>query len=280
MTSGLSAKEHENLRAELHLRAVVPSLEDLVRWNPGVLKGFEEEDAIFALSFPEAKASTVRWSAHGLTTERKSEKLFSTDRAAMVTELRLRFWSARHVNRTFDGLTKFPPLPVGGWAGLGRSGEFEKLTEALRLVLEPSVGDLKDSTFLERHVLQNFSIALRSVRVLLSLDPTSRQLATQLPYGVYEFAVNTKHFGRVRWAIRREADKCDYFIPTDEAVPLVRLTFASAEVLYQLLNQKLDQMAAVAVADIKLEGLAPAADVMGLVLERVEKYLPMRQPKP
>jgi hypothetical protein len=164
--------------------------------------------------------------------------------------------------------------------GLGRSKEFETLTEALRQVLEPSVGDLKNTRFFERHTLQNFSIALRAVRVLLSLDPASRQLATQLPYGIYEFAVNTEHFGKVRWAIRREAAQCDYFIPTDEAMPLVRLTFASAEVLYQSLNQKLDQMAAVAVGDIKVEGLAPAADVMGLVLERVEKYLPMRQPKP
>jgi hypothetical protein len=180
----------------------------------------------------------------------------------------LGFASCAHLNKMFDG--KGNPVPLWGFTKIGfLTGTFTKLTERMAYFLKPTDELLADPDYLALNTRLTLNTAAFAVPVLLEHDPDCRHLRHALNDGTIGIKVLPDgpsvglHLGLSGvWAEKGElADPSGLILMRD-------LPTASA-----YLNGKLDTFSAATKGEVQIWGQIGKIEAVGLVLDRVPKYL-------
>ncbi len=250
---------NERVKAHLNLYAVLPNLEELVRFDPETQRLIETWDigVTFSVSGGPQAHVAVR---NGQCTVARGN--------AQPTNVKLWFTSPEHLNKMFDG--KANPIPLKGFTRLGfMSKEFSKLTDRLEHFLRASdevLADEETFAFVTGCMLYT---AIFGLAELAEHDPDVADLASHVPSGTAEFkilpagpAVHLTHANGRFTAAKGEA-----------AEPNVRMAFRDVRVCNDLLNGKIDAFAALGRGDVVITGFLPLADQLNAMLEYLEPYL-------
>jgi hypothetical protein len=248
----------DRITAHLHLHAVLPRLEDLVRLCPEAreeLRGLELTLEFVVLGGPSAHlriregALSVAPGPYGFPA------------------LRLFFLSCGRLNRMFAG-EKVIPLPLGGLHQLPRVKRFEKLTAILTRYLKPSEADLADPVFRRRHVELSLLTGLAAACQVGAQDPAVGRVMGALHDGTIQYRVpgGPSAHVRVRQGVL-EAAAGEVADPT-AVVELRDLEFAVA-----LIQGKIDSFSAVGAGHVRMHGDLMLADEFNALFDRVGLYL-------
>jgi hypothetical protein len=180
----------------------------------------------------------------------------------------LGFASCAHLNKMFDG--KGNPIPLWGFTKIGfLTGTFTKLTERMAHFLKPTDELLADPEYLTLNTRLTLNTAAFAVPVLLENDPECRHLRHTLRDGTIGIKVLPDGPsvglrlgpGGVRASKGEPADPSGLILMRD-------LPTASA-----YLNGKLDTFSAATKGEVQIWGQIGKIEAVGLVLDRVPKYL-------
>ena len=264
MASGIP---FQSLLARLHLLAVLPALQDLVQLSP------------------EARALAQGWNfslrlrlggPHGATATLVSPgdgSLTVHGHSDVPAKLTLRFLSAAQLNRTFLNRRALPPLPTAGFWNVARVGPFTKLAKLLDGVLQPAPDVLvRDAALREIHLRLLFRVLLGAIPVLAEGDPVARHTLSHTPDGTAEIrAPGMDLVGWTKWSRGRMSGGLGTL--PGGGIPDVAITFVDRSTVEAALLGTLDPNAAVGHGKVVVQGLVPLADSLGVVMDRVERYL-------
>ena len=262
MSSGLP---FQNLLARLHLHAVLPALEDLVKLSPearALAEGWNFSLRLRLGGRDGAVASLVSPGDGSLTVH---------PHADVPARLTLRFLSAVQLNRTFLNRRALPPVPTAGFWNVARVGPFTKLAKLLDAALQPAPGALGDPAFRERHVRLLFRVLLGAIPVLADGDPVARHTLSHTPGGTAE--IRAPSLGLVGWARWSQGRMTGGPGTAPGGPPDVVITFTDRETADAALLGSLDPNAAVGLGKVDVRGLVPLADGLSVAMDRVEYYL-------
>jgi len=252
---------YSDVRARLNLLAVLPSLEDVVRDDPEMRALVSAARLTIRFSVAGGPSISVRF-AGGVCTVGPGAA------GGPGPTVRLVFTSASHLNRMFDGASQ--PIPLWGFNHLGfLKNEFTELSDRMAYYLTPSEELLEHPGYLAMNTLLTLNTAAFAVPVLLGHDPDCIPLRHGLTQGTVVIKVlpNGPAVSLVCGASGVIPVKGE--LPHPSALVLLRdLPTASA-----FLNGKLDTFAAAVTGDVQIWGRIGMVDTLGLVLDRVPKYL-------
>ena len=247
--------------ARLHLHAVLPALEDLVRLSDPARRLIEGWDFSLRMQLAGGPASTVVSENGRLTVHRD---------ATHAARLVLLFLSASQLNRTFLNQKALPPLPVAGFWRIAKVRPFTALTKLLDQALQPSPEALSEPAFRQLHLRLLFKVLLGAIPVIGSQDGPSRHSLSHTPPGLAEIRAPALEVGGwADWTGSRLTSGAG----SPPRAPDVIITFCDSETTDAALLGKLDPNAAVGLGKVDVRGLVPLADGLSLVMDRVEGYL-------
>lgn len=165
------------------------------------------------------------------------------------------------------------PLVVRGWFHPFVLARLAKLFLRFQRLLKPRPGDLRDDETRLLHVRLALAVALFSLAEVGKEDRMARQILADSPTGAVRFSVRgtdleaTVENGPDGLRPQRGGH-------VGKEVCRASVTFDSSKVAMEILTRKADAHGAVALGQIKVEGLVPLADSVNHVLDRVALYLP------
>jgi len=247
---------HDTLLARLHMEALLP-----------VIRFFIEET-------PEGKAVTeswqdwhweMRWHVMGIG---KTTLLFDRATVGVACQprrLHLLFLSPFQLNSIFLKKGFSLPLPLSGFSLLfSHLPRFQSLADQFEKIMR---GNRHENAPLR--CLLAIKTAILSAAVLAECEQESHDLISGCTPGLALFKLGQTNLGWIRWDGRHATGGLD----TLPEPPTVTVSFTSTALLQAALDGQLDQLAAVGLCDIQVCGLAPLADVLGLIMDRANKYL-------
>jgi hypothetical protein len=244
-----ASKSNDEVAAHLCLEAVLPAFEELTlvseaarsliaRWKCAIEFAVRDDGAA-TVSFDEGKISVAsgRSSAPALS---------------------LLFLSPRHLVNQFSGRGIGVPLLKRGFFRLKNLFRFQRLGK----IFEEEV---------ERQPRLLLSVAVAAIRSLSEHDEEVREILRYAPTGVAELGVPANDLfawvelknGRVDSGRGRAPHPAD-----------VKIEFRNEEIALAALRGELDELAATGSGDLRVRGLIPLAEIVGVVAERVNRYLP------
>jgi hypothetical protein len=264
----------DDVRARLNLFAVLPNLEDVVRDDPEMRALVAETRVTVRFTVANGPSTAVRFAGGTCSVgpRPQGDEAGGSGGAGKSggsgPTVRLAFTSAAHLNKMFDGASQ--PIPFWGFNHLGfLKNQFTELTDRMAYYLSPTDELLSHPGYLAMNTLLTLNTAAFAVPVLLGHDPDCIPLRHGLAQGTVVIKV----------------------LPEGPAVSLVcgasgvlpvkgELTHPSALVLLRdlatanaFLGGRLDTFAAAVTGDVQLWGRVAMVDTLGLVLDRVGKYL-------
>jgi hypothetical protein len=286
------------IRARLNLFAVLPNLEDVVRDDPEMKALVSDARLTIRFSVAGGPSTSVRFAGgvctvgpddHGPppvpavtpASEGPAAEGPAGEAGPAVTgaagpaaaggsgpTVRLAFTSAAHLNRMFDGASQ--PIPLWGFNRLGfLKKEFTELSDRMAYYLTPSRELLSHPGYLAMNTLLTLNTAAFAVPVLLDHDPDCMPLRHGLTQGTIVIKVlpDGPAVSLVCGASGVIPVKGE--LPHPSALVLLRdLPAANA-----FLNGELDTFAAAVTGEVQIWGRIGMVDTLGLVLDRVPKYL-------
>ncbi len=274
---------YDDVRARLNLLAVLPNLEDVVAGDPEMrelVAGARITVKFNVAGGPKAWVRLVdgvctvgegtgpgkrEAGAAGAPADGGGAAGAAAPSAPSVV---LAFASAKHLNKMFDGSSQ--PVPLWGFTHLGfLQGPFSELTDRLAYYLAPSDELLAHPGYLAMNTRLTMNTAAFAVPQLLATDPDCMPLRHGLAHGTIVLKVlpDGPAVSLVCGASGVLPVKGE--LPHPSALVLL----PSLQVANDFLNGKLDTFAAVAKGDIAIWGRIGLVDTLGLVLDRVPKYL-------
>jgi hypothetical protein len=250
------------VKARLNLLAVLPNLEDVVRDDPEMHRLVGDARLVVRFVVARGPDAFVRF-ADGACTVGEGTPADGHDPSIV-----LYFASASHLNRMFDG--KAPPIPLRGLRRLKfLQGPFTELTERMGYYLTPTDELLDHPGYLAMNTRLTLNTAAFAVPQLLDGDPDCRPLRHALSRGTVVLKVlpdgPSVHIVFGPSSARPGRGE----LPDPSALVLL----PSLQIANDFLNGKLDTFAAVAKGDVEIWGQIGLIDALGLVLDRVGKYL-------
>ena len=261
----------DDVRARLNLYAVLPNLEDVVAGDPEMNELVAGANITVKFAVANGPGTSVRFAGGACTVgpQPAREEAGGAGAAGPAgPTVRLVFTSAAHLNRMFDGTSQ--PIPLWGFNHLGfLKNQFTELTDRMGYYLAPTPELLSHPGYLAMNTQLTLNTAAFAVPVLLGHDPDCIPLRHGLAHGTIVIKV----------------------LPDGPAVSLVcgasgvlpvkgALTHPSALVLLRdlrtanaFLNGELDTFAAAVTGEVLISGHVDMIDALGLVLDRVGKYL-------
>jgi hypothetical protein len=252
----------EAVRARLHLWAVLPNLEDVVRYDPEMAQLVGERHVTVQFRVARGPAAYVRIADGACTVGRGS-----APGGAAGERVLLWFASPRHLNKMFDG--KGQPIPLKGFKQLGfLKKEFTQLTDRMAHCLKPTEQLLQDPAYLALNTRLTLNTAMRAVPELLAHDPEARHFRAALASGsiALEVMPDGPNVGLLLGPDIRPVEG-------DIEKPSALIRMRSLGIANAFLNGRLDTFAAVARGDVEIWGQIPKVDALSLVLDRIPKYL-------
>ena len=262
---------YDDVRARLNLLAVLPNLEDVVAGDAEMRALVSDARLTIRFSVAGGLSTSVRF-ADGVCTVGPDHGpppvVAGGPAGGPGPTVRLAFTSAAHVNKMFDGASQ--PIPLWGFNHLGfLKKEFAELSDRMAYYLTPSDELLSHPGYLAMNTLLTLNTAAFAVPVLLAHDPDCMPLRHGLTQGTIVIKVLPEGPAvslvcGVSGVIPVKGE-----LPHPSALVLLRdLPTASA-----FLNGKLDTFAAAVTGEVQIWGRIGMVDTLGLVLDRVPKYL-------
>jgi hypothetical protein len=252
--------DRSRILANLHLHAVLPRLEDLVR--------LDEEARKIAQEMNLSVRFRVLGGPSRVVTVRRGRAESSGDPSARA-ELGLLFTSCDQLNNMFMEKPAVP-LPYKRIDKLGQMKQFTRLTEILARYLKPPEAELKDRVFKKRFVELTLLTGLAGAAQIAKYDSKVEHAVELLPHGTIQFSVLPDGpFAFVEVDpdknIRSGAGTIDN--------PSANLDISGVDLAAELLADRLDQFAALGSGDLRASGLLPLVDEFNALLDRVGKFL-------
>ncbi len=250
---------YDNILARLNLYAVLPNLEELVKNDSRAAELARSRDICVQFIVRGGPRAHIRF-CQGTCQFGQGPP--------QKTDVSLFFTSCGHLNRMFDGQAN--PVPLKGFSKIGfLTHEFKQITERLEYFLDSAQGDLQDASYRELNTLLTLHTAARAVTVLLEADPAARSLGAGLPDG----SLMMKVLPEGPAVALTFSDGSGVMEKGEAQSPLACMYIKDIPTASDLLNQKLDPFAAIALGDVKIRGLIPMIDTLDLILDRVPYYL-------
>lgn len=256
---------HDDVRARLNLLAVLPNLEDVVRDDPEMRALVSAARLTIRFSVAGGPSTSVRF-ADGVCTV--GPDIGPGAAGGPGPTVRLAFTSAAHLNRMFDGASQ--PIPLWGFNRLGfLKKEFTELSDRMAYYLTPSDELLAHPGYLAMNTLLTLNTAAFAVPVLLAHDPECMPLLHGLTQGTVVIKVLPHGPAASLVCGATGVIPVKGELPHPSALVLLRdLPTAS-----DFLGGKLDVFAAAVTGEVQIWGRIAMVDTLGLVLDRVPKYL-------
>ena len=245
--------------ANMHLYAVLPRLEELVRLD-------EEAERI---------AREMNITIHFLVNAGPSLYLTIADGKVSSSRVKGRksdaglfFYSCDQFNRMFLG-EKVIPLPFKGITKFKDLKKFTRLSEILTRYLKPSDADMADPAFRAKHVELTLMVGLAGAGEIAENDPKVRRIKEELRDGSILFSVLPD--GPTAHVVVEHGRIGIFNGPIDD--PSSTIEIRDVDLAVALLAGKVDTFAANGAGDIKASGFLPLADEFNALLDRVGLYL-------
>lgn len=249
-----------HLQARLFLHAVFPALNHVIHVSEPAQALLREHP--FSLSF--RTRSGIRASYH--FSEQGCDFL---ERDTALSGIALFFLSDKQAANTFLEKPALPPLPLRGFSELGRMKTFIALTGIMREWLEPTPERLTDPAFQPIFAKLSLGVALRGVRVLCRYERHCRNLLAEGPQGLVVFQVE----GQPPLWMNLVSDDLRCGSGEPPAAPAATVIFRDSDIAARAVLNQADTLAAVGRGEIEIHGLAPLADHLNALMERVEPYV-------
>jgi hypothetical protein len=246
--------------ANLHLHAVLPRLQDLVRLDDK------------ARSIASQMNLSVRFrvlNGPSVVIDIRNGVVSSSGDPKAGAQLGLLFASCDQLNNMFMEKPAVP-IPYKRLHKLAQMNNFTRLTKILTRYLRPSRSDLDDPDFKKKHVEMAFLTGLAGSAQIAKHDPKMEHTVRLLPHGSLQFSILPD--GPFAWAVV-DQDKNITSGPGKIDNPTADLEINGINVALDLLADRLDLFAAVGKGDIRASGLLPLGDELNALLDRVGKFL-------
>ncbi|MFP4357503.1 MAG: hypothetical protein ACLFRP_02670 [Puniceicoccaceae bacterium] len=248
--------------ASLFFRGVLPAFEDFLKCDPVARRilGGAGGDVVF--SDRSGRAACLSFGGNACVwSEVPGDKV-----AAHV-----RLGSEADVVRFIRGGAALPWL-AKGWSRPVLLSRLLRLFLRFRKLLKPDPRSLGDPDFRLLHVRLALAVALFSLAEVGRADPWARRMLEDCPDGTVCFRVGGTDLAA--WISKSPSG----LVPGRGGPGAGRsdavVGFASPKVAMEILTRKKDAHAAVALGEIRVDGLIPLADGIDHVLDRVARYLP------
>ncbi len=250
--------DRESVLAKCHLHAVLPLLEELVKYDDQAKKIIADWKGTVQFSCPGGFGEYIEFS------DGKAKAFRGTTQWPTVA---LWFFSPRELNKLFTGRGFTLPIP---WKGLTRPGMlkgFTELTKRLEYYMQTPQGELpkEHKAFVVKMKLYT---AVRAIKEVGENDPHVIPYAQKMANGVAELRIA----GGPAAHIKIQNGIISPVIGSAKKVNAL-MEFAGVDIAGDVFDDKIDAMAAIGAGDIKLEGMIPLVDNMNAILDRVSTYL-------
>ena len=246
--------------ANLHLHAVLPRLEELVK--------LDDEARSIAQQMKLRVRFKVRKGPSEVIEIVDGMVRSSSDPQARA-DLGLFFLSCEQLNNLFMDKRAIP-LPYKGLTQLRQMGRFSKLTGILTRYLKPSETDLKDPGFKKKHVEMLLMAGLAGAAEVARCDPMMEKVVDRLPWGTVQFSVLPD--GPYAYASVAE-DKTISVANGTVADPTTNLDINGVDMAAGVLAGTVDTFAAVGREDLRATGLLSLIDELNALLDRAGSLL-------
>jgi hypothetical protein len=257
-----NARANPAVLSRLYLGAVLPCLTDLSAQDPAARAILGDLDASIVLRIIGGPAVTLRL--------RSGHVLWENGSAAAPSVILL-FLNDRHLNAFFAGKTWALPLLAWGVWRMRLLARFSKLAGRLEAVLNGDAAVLATPDGRRMHARLSLIAAGLGLRALADGDEVARKTLRSLPFGLAAFSIEGDQ-GATIWFDHGSADNAAGWGEPPRR-PEVRVTFADITTAYAVMRDEIDMPAAIGCGQIKVEGLVPLADGLGVVMERLRIYL-------
>jgi hypothetical protein len=251
--------DYQSILAHLNLRAVLPNLETLVASDDQAAALAKKKNICIRFWVRNGPDAFVRF-------EQGACRVGHGDPGR--TDVLLFFMSCRHLNKMFDGQSN--PIPLKGVTKIGfLTKEFQAITDRMEYFLKPTEASINDPDYMALNTRLMMETAGRGIAVLCETDPMAKALAAGIPDGPVLMKVLPDGP-----AISLDFHGGQAQMTADEvAAPMACMFMKDGQIANNLLNQKLDPFAAIALGDVLIRGQTPMLDAMDLILDRIAHYL-------
>jgi hypothetical protein len=246
--------------ANLHLHAVLPRLEELVK--------LDDEARSIAQQMKLAVRFKVRRGPSEVVEIAEGAVRASSDPGAKA-DLGLLFLSCDQLNNLFMDKRAIP-VPYKGLTQLPQMRRFSKLSEVLTRYLKPAEADLKDPGFKKKHVEMALMAGLAGAAEVARYDRKMQKVVDRLPWGTAQFSVLPD--GPHAFVSVSRAKTISVTNGTI-ADPTATLDIHGVDMAAGVLAGTVDTFAAVGREDIRATGLLSLLDELNALLDRVGTLL-------
>jgi hypothetical protein len=251
----------KRIKARLYLDAVLPAFEDFMAQNEAAKEALG--DRCFSLSFQTSSGlrSYLHFAHRACSVTKTSAK---------KSDIVLHFLTEEQLNNEFEKSGFRLPIPLRGASRLADIKTFKALCTLFEASLRPSKEALQNPDFHDAHVALQLGIALRAAVILAEHEPRSKRILRENSEGLAHFSIGAEGYGVwMEWADRSLRTGKG----TPEREPDVSVTFKNAKTALLAIGNQIDVLAAIGTQDIRVEGLAPLADALGYIFERIPLYI-------
>lgn len=253
----------EHLRCRLFLFSVLPALDDLLKESAEAREALGGEP--FSIAF---KTRSGLRAAYFLEDHHCR---FVWGKAAERADVELYFHSDAQANATFEGRKTVPPMPTRGFSKMGKIRQFLDVSSILEDFLQPGPEALAREGFRNAFVKTFFGIMLRALCQLCEHERLARERFRQGPHGLAQFQLGRESVPTWLNLVPRELDwgRGEPARPADVCV-----RFLNSDVAIRGLHDEIDAQAEIGLGNLEIEGYAPLAEQINILIERIELYLP------
>lgn len=254
----------ELVLARLHLGAVLPLLEDIVRFDETARRIVNDWNVTLQFRLPEKQAATALIFRNGILTA-----AIEPDRAQKPPTVNLTFRDPDHVNAVFGGQSYKNPRPgLCAVLHLRELKEVPNLLSRLAFYMCPSTEMLKEPSVFRFCVMLNLYALAFGIKQVGEHDPDMEPVTLRLPEGTIEFRIENGPVANLGVSYRR-------FSPArgPAARPSAVLEIKDNQTAWRMLHGQLDMSAAAGAGDIRLHGYIPLLYGINPIMDRLALYL-------
>ncbi|MDJ0763672.1 MAG: hypothetical protein QNJ97_11875 [Myxococcota bacterium] len=246
--------------ANLHLHAVLPRLQDLVRLD-------NEASSIASKMNLSVRFRVIK--GPSIVIDIQNGNVTTRSERSARAQLGLLFKNCDQLNNMFSG-NPAVPIPYGQLHKLVQMKHFTRLTEILTRYLKPSDQDLRDPVFKKKHLEMAFQAGLAGAAQIAKHDTKMAHVAQHLEHGSIQF--NVMPDGPFAW-VKIDQDRNFYSGPGKIDAPIADVEINGVDIAADLLADKLDTFELAGKGDLKLAGQLMQVEWFFSLLDRVGKFL-------
>ena len=252
----------EMVLARLHLRAVLPLLEEIAKTDEVLAKETKGWNGVLQFQLAGGEPATALIFDNGKLSVYKGS--YPGRRKVTLT-----FKDAKTLNEVFQGKSNKPPIPnVMALLHMKKLLKINNVMKRLEHYLKPETHMLKDKVFFEECVKLAVYVMAFGVKEVGEHDPELKANSPYLPDGT--LALNVLGGPSANITI---INGKFYPVKGMSRKPNALLEIKDIETAWDMIQGKLDVFAATGRGDIRLKGFIPLIDGINPLLDRLSFYM-------